>query len=161
MDIDELDISILNLLREDARMNINEIARRLDRRRATIHTRIKKLEETGVIKGYTVIPNFEAIGYGITLYILVQMRHDTYSKEESPTRFSDLFARIPYVTEVHSVTGEWDHLLKIRVKDLTMINSDINRSLFNEIGVNRSLTLVAFESKYQELGNSELRVLNY
>ena len=76
--VDDLDHSILRILRQDARTTINDIAKKLDRRRATIYNRIVKMEENGVIKGYTVIPNFSSLGEDITVFVLVTLTEKEY-----------------------------------------------------------------------------------
>ncbi|NDB54280.1 winged helix-turn-helix transcriptional regulator [archaeon] len=76
--VDDLDRSILRILRQDARTTINDIAKKLDRRRATIYNRIVKMEENGVIKGYTVIPNFSSLGEDITVFVLVTLTEKEY-----------------------------------------------------------------------------------
>jgi len=68
--LDDLDLKIIYLLREDSRLRISDIAKALDLSRPTVYSRIKRLEESGVIKGYTIKLD-KKIEYGANLVILL------------------------------------------------------------------------------------------
>ncbi len=158
--IDDLDIDIINELRSDARISIQEISKKLDRRRATIHARINKLVENKVINGYTIIPDFEQLGHGITVFVLVAVSEKQYKKYGTMDELSKKISKIPQVSEIHSVSGEYDYLLKIRVNNLETLGKDIIFTLRKEYGAVRTLTLTSFYTEKEELGNDYLHFLN-
>jgi len=150
--IDELDRSILQLLRQDARMTIKDLASQLDRRRATIHNRVTKLEEDGVIRGYTIVPDFSALGHEITVFILVTLTATEYNEADQLSDVGLKLGRIPFVTEVQAISGDYDYLLKARVPSLDHLGKAINFNLRKMSGVGRTLTLAAFDTTKEELG---------
>ena len=75
---------------------------------------MKKLEETGVIERYTVKLNAEALGLGET--VMVQVTLDSHS-DNTLEKFGETLASIPEVVEAYLVSGEYDYLLRIAVKD--------------------------------------------
>jgi Lrp/AsnC family leucine-responsive transcriptional regulator len=112
MMVDEIDLSILALLQEDARMSNAEIARRVGLAASAIFQRIRKLEESGHICGYTARLDPKKLGYGLTAFVRIQ----TGTGAQAPQVTRDL-AAIPEVTEIHRVVGEDCFFLKVRVAD--------------------------------------------
>lgn len=154
--IDELDREILRELRRDARTPIKSIAERLGRRRATIHNRIQKLEENGIIRNYTIAPDFHKLGKSITAFLLVSVLPETIQIEESLETLSGKLADLEHVVEVYNITGEYDYLLKVRVDNLEEIGSDLVFKLRKEYGIGRTLTLTVFHTEIEELTNWNL-----
>jgi Lrp/AsnC family leucine-responsive transcriptional regulator len=112
MMVDEIDLSILALLQEDARISNAEIARRVGLAASAIFQRIRKLEESGHIRGYTARLDPKKLGYGLTAFVRIQ----TGTGAQAPQVTRDL-AAIPEVTEIHRVVGEDCFFLKVRVAD--------------------------------------------
>lgn len=110
--IDETDRQILALLQDDARISNAEIARRVDLASSAIFQRIKKLENLGIIQGYTARLNPKALGYGLLAFVQIR----TSPGAKAPEVIRDLGA-IPEVCEVHRVVGEDCFFLKVRVSD--------------------------------------------
>ena len=155
MEIDTPDEQILQLLRQDARMPIKQIAARLGRRRATIHSRIQKLEEQGIIRKYTFVPDFKKLGKSITAFLLVSVLPQTIQMEESLETLSARLAKLDNVVEVYNITGEFDYLLKVRADNIEDIGSNIVFKLRKEYGIGRTLTLTVFHTEIEELeGNN-------
>ncbi|MHA2253746.1 MAG: Lrp/AsnC family transcriptional regulator [Candidatus Kariarchaeaceae archaeon] len=157
--LDDLDLQILQLLRQDGRMSIKELADNLGRRRATIHARMEKLRDSGVFKGFSVVPDFKQLGTGITVFLLASELQSSYEGAESLDILSQKLTKIPYVTEVHSISGEWDYLLKARVPDLESIGTAIIFELRKNFGISRTLTLAVFQTEMEELGNVQFNFL--
>jgi DNA-binding Lrp family transcriptional regulator len=151
--IDALDISILNLLKANARMTVKSIAENLDRRRATIYARLQKLEKNNVIQRFTIAPNYVSMGLDITAFILVSITDKAFEKYDSPFEISQRISQMKGVTEVYSITGEYDYLLKLRVKSLEDIGNEVVFNLRKYFPVNRTLTLPVFFTGKEELSN--------
>lgn len=122
--IDETDRSILSLLQQDARMANAEIARRVGLAPSAIFQRIRKLEEQGVILGYTAVLDPAALSYGLLAFVRVQTAPGT--KAADATR--ELGA-IPQVAEVHRVVGEDCFFLKVRVRDPKALEELLDQGL--------------------------------
>lgn len=110
--IDAIDIKILNILQLNSRTKRNQIAEEVGLSLPSVSERLKKLEETGIIKGYFAHLNKKAFGYDIMAYILVVM--------ESSKHYKTLISKIEQIQEIlecHSVLGEGSHLLKAVTKN--------------------------------------------
>ncbi|HSK20870.1 MAG TPA: Lrp/AsnC family transcriptional regulator [Longimicrobiales bacterium] len=110
--IDEVDRTILDALQQNARTSNAEIARRVGMAPSAIFQRVRKLEESGLIQGYTARLNAKALGYGLVAFIMVQTRDNASSVDTA-----GLIAELPEVLEVHRVVGEDCFIVKARVRD--------------------------------------------
>ncbi len=109
---DDVDAEILEILQENARTSNAEVARRLNMAPSAIFERIRKLEERGVIEGYTVRLNPQALGLSLVAYVFVRSKD---GGERCAT--GRMLAEIPEVLEVHVIAGEDCYLVKVRVAD--------------------------------------------
>ena len=110
--IDAIDNKILNILQLNGRTKRNHIAEEVGLSLPSVSERLKKLEETGIIKGYFAHLNKKAFGYDIMAYILVVM--------ESSKHYKTLISKVEQIQEIlecHSVLGEGSHLLKAVTKN--------------------------------------------
>jgi Lrp/AsnC family leucine-responsive transcriptional regulator len=110
--IDAIDARILTILQENARTSNAEIARQVDLAASAVFERIRKLEERGVIEGYTARVNPNAVDLPLLAFIFVR-------DEDRPgeARTAQLVSEIPEVLEVHHVAGEDCLLVKVRTTD--------------------------------------------
>jgi Lrp/AsnC family leucine-responsive transcriptional regulator len=112
--LDTTDLAILRLLQQNARISNADIARQLDMAPSAILDRIRKLEGRGVITGYTARIDPDAVGLGLTAFILVRTE-----ERVGVGAIGQALAKIPEVLEVHHVAGEDCYLVKARVRDTT------------------------------------------
>lgn len=135
--LDNLDWELLGVLQHDARLGFRELARRTGLSPATVASRVRRMENTGVIAGYHARVDPRAAGYGVTAFIVV----DTNDRRES-LRVAELAARTSSVLEDHRVTGSYDHVLKVAVEDLGDLEPVIDE--LNEFG--RPATTIVLSS---------------
>jgi len=109
---DSIDRQILAILQDNARTSNAEIARRVGMAPSAVLERIRKLEERGVIEGYTARLNPKAMGLGLVAYVFVRADESPSHDEAGRT-----LAEIPEVQEVHHVAGEDCYLVKVRASD--------------------------------------------
>ena len=109
--LDELDLKILALLQENARVSNAEIARQVDLAPSATLERIRKLEKAGVIRGYRPLIDPEAVGLGLLAYVFVKT-----AESVSGQCTGERLAQLPEVLEVHHVAGEDCYLAKIRAE---------------------------------------------
>ena len=114
---DDKDKRILAALQKSARDSIRTIAMSCGLRPSTVHQRIKRMEESGIIKGYTVVVDKEKTGQPLVVFMLVSGIGGRY--------LDNKFLRSPELEEVHGITGEYDLLFKLRFKDLRAFNKFI------------------------------------
>ncbi len=112
--LNDVDRQILSILQKDARIKFSDLAKEIDKPVSTVFERIKKLEEDKVIKSYEARLDPEKVGKGFTAFVLGQAR---LGKDINLDNIGANIAKIPEVLEVHFVTGEYDFLIKFRVKD--------------------------------------------
>ncbi len=107
--IDEIDKKILEILQKDGRISYSKIARMLGLSEATIHLRVKKLKEKGVLKGFIALVDPEKVGKDVAAIILAKIDADKYRETvEKIAQFEDVY-------EVYDVTGDYSTVLKVRV----------------------------------------------
>ncbi len=107
--IDEIDKKILEMLQKDGRMSYSKIARVLGLSEATIHLRVKKLREKGILKGFIAVVDPEKVGKDVAAIILAKIDADKYKETvEKIAQFDDIY-------EVYDVTGDFSTVLKVRV----------------------------------------------
>jgi Lrp/AsnC family leucine-responsive transcriptional regulator len=109
--INDIDKQILKIIQRDARITNVEIARQVGLAPSAVLERVRKLEERGVIKGYTTEICPKEVGVGLTVFVFVRTRECSSSEVE------EALTAIPEVLEAHEVAGEDCILLKVRTKD--------------------------------------------
>ena len=108
--IDGIDKEILNIIQKDARISNAEIARQIDLAPSAVLERVRKLEERGVIRGYSADIDPKALDFGLTAIIAVRT-------SECGAGVGEQLGAIPEVQEVHEVAGEDCFYIKVRTRD--------------------------------------------
>lgn len=114
--IDKIDLKLLELLSENGRMRRNELAEAVGLSIPSVSERLEKLQNRGVIKGYTVLVDEKKIGYDIKAFIRVTM--------ESSRHYASFIAHVQKedeILECYSITGEGSHILKVLVPNTTAL----------------------------------------
>lgn len=112
--MDTIDRKILKVLQGNARASLQEVGQAVGLSPSPCWGRIRKMEEAGVIEGYTVRLNPQALGLHDT--VLVQVTLDSHS-DNTLEKFGETLASIPEVMEAYLVSGDYDYLLRIAVRD--------------------------------------------
>ena len=105
--MDSIDFKILSCLKENSRMNATVIGERINLSTSAVLERIKKLEQSSVIRQYTTIIDNEKIGKGITVFISVSLEHPKFDED-----FRQTIMQNDDIVECHYVTGDYDYMLK-------------------------------------------------
>ncbi len=135
MQFDKFDIGILRILRDDARASLQDISEHIGLSTTPCWNRIKKMESRGVIQGYTVRIDPEALGFNEM--IIVQVTLDSHS-EETLFEFERELERIPEIMEVYLVSGEYDYYIRIAVKDTRDYERLLRERLYRIPGIRHS-----------------------
>lgn len=103
--IDEFDKKILNALNKNARVSFRQVAKKLRISPATLHNKVKKLEDTGVLKGYIPLVDKESVGYHLMAIIGLRV------KQEMDAKVQEEISKLPQVGAIYEITGDWDLIL--------------------------------------------------
>jgi Lrp/AsnC family leucine-responsive transcriptional regulator len=133
--MDTLDKKILAALQANARASLQDIGAAVGLSASPCWARIKKMEEAGVIEGYTVRLNPQALGLADSVLVMVTL--DSHS-DNTLEKFGEVLATIPEVVEAHLVSGEYDYLLRIVVKDTRDYERLLREKLYKIKGIRHS-----------------------
>jgi len=139
VDLDDTDRRLLSLLNDDARQSQRQLARQLGVAQGTVTNRIKRLEECGVISGYSAVLNPEKIGWTMTIMAGLRI------VKGSMIDVQQKIAADPRVFAVYDVTGDWDSMVLARVKDREDLDN-LTKTVFTLEGVARSFTHVVLNT---------------
>ena len=143
--LDEIDRTLLHALQEDARQTNADLARRVDLSATGLQKRLRRLEEAGIILGYVAQVDREAVGYDMLCFVQVTLqRHDPDAVEN----FRREVQGMREVLECHHLTGEFDYLLKVIVRNRKHLEQFILHTLTPVRGMDKIRTsLVLSEIK--------------
>ena len=133
--LDRLDFAILRALQREAPLSLAEISAQVGLTTSPCWTRIKRLEEAGVIEGYSVRLNAEKVGLKDT--VIVQVTLDSHS-DEALERFGRELELIPEVLEAFLVSGDYDYYLRLAVADTRDYERLLREKLYKIPGIGHS-----------------------
>lgn len=133
--MDALDRKILKVLQSNARASLQEVGKAAGLSSSPCWERIRKMEQAGVIEGYTVRLNAQALGLMDT--VLVQVTLDSHS-DNTLEKFGEILAAIPEVVEAYLVSGDYDYLLRVAVKDTRDYERLLREQLYKIKGIRHS-----------------------
>jgi DNA-binding Lrp family transcriptional regulator len=123
MTIDELDARLIAEMRENPRVGLLEIARRLGVARGTVQARLAKLESRGVITGYGPEVDPAAMGYGIQAFVLLELTQGRLAEA------TEVLESVPEVVEADAISGPQDLLCRLVARDTEHLQEVVNRIL--------------------------------
>ena len=145
LDLDEVDRAILRSLRENARISLQEISRRSGVSDATIQFRLRRLKANGVIERFTIAASPAATGYAVTAIILVQTDGDRHDRTVSE------LVKVPQITEVYGILGEYDLFLKVWCRSLDELKVIINDNIRSLQGIEDLHEIIVMERAKEEM----------
>ncbi len=122
MQLDDIDKKIIRILQENGRTRRNELADEVGLSLPSASDRLRKLEESGYIKGYTALVDHKRLGKDITAFITV--------KVDSSRHFQSFIEHAnaqEEILECHAITGDGSHLLKIRTENTTSLEKLLSK----------------------------------
>ena len=123
--MDHIDTKILRCLAQDARMNASQISQRVNLSISAVIERMKKLESSGLIKGYTAVLDEKQAGFNVQAMISIRLEHPKYNQE-----FNRQMCNHECVMECFYITGDFDYIARIGVsstEELTKVLHDIKQ----------------------------------
>lgn len=135
MNLDNFDIAILAVLRDDARASLQDISNKVGLSTTPCWNRIKKMETEGVIQGYTVRIDPAAIGFTET--VIVQVTLESHN-DETLYAFGKALGEIPEVLEAYLISGDYDYYIRIAVRDTRDYERLLREKLYRIPGIRHS-----------------------
>ena len=134
--LDAIDLRILQAMQARGRITYDELALGVGLSASAALRRVKRLEESGVIAGYTALVAPERVGLGLTAYINVRLAKQRDGDLRSPIdAFAAAVQAWPEVVECAALTGEMDYLLRVLVRDMAHYSHFIMDSLLKHPAV--------------------------
>lgn len=140
MNIDKLDLQILHQLMNDASVSYADLGRKLYVSAGTIHVRIKKMQEAGIINQLQYGVNLKRLGYDVIAFIGIYLEksslYDTVAKE---------LKKIPEIVRMNYTTGNYSIFIEVVCKDMTQLRTVLHDELQKIKGIERTETFLSLE----------------
>ncbi|GBF19096.1 leucine-responsive regulatory protein [Arenibacter sp. NBRC 103722] len=114
-DLDKIDLQILKLLQNNSNLTTKDLANKVNLSTTPVFERVKRLEKNGYIKKYVAVLDAEKLDKGLTVFCNITLKQHT---REIGNKFVKDIVAIKEVTECYNVSGDYDFLLKVMVKDM-------------------------------------------
>ncbi len=143
LNFDNLDLQIIHQLMEDAEISYADLGKKLFVSGGTIHVRIKKLQEAGVVKGNRLKVDLKMMGYDVIAFIGIYLKesslYDTVAKD---------LQKIPEIVRLNYTTGNYSMFAEIVCKDINQLRYVLHDQLQKVKGIERTETLISLEESF-------------
>ncbi len=149
--IDSIDARILNLLQARGRMKRNQISEEVGLSVPSVSERMRKLEAAGIIEGYHAVVDANRLNYPVTAFIRIIMRNSG-----SYGHMIEELHQVGEVLEIHSITGEGSHMVKVRTRDTLTLEVLLGRiqAISGVTGTRTSIVLNTYKETRQLMAES-------
>jgi Lrp/AsnC family transcriptional regulator for asnA, asnC and gidA len=141
--LDKLDFQIIQEMMESAEISYAELGKKLFVSGGTIHVRIKKLEEIGIVKGSRLTVDIKALGYDVTAFIGIFLEksslYDTVAKE---------LRKIPEIVRLSYTTGNYSMFAEVVCKDIQQLRFVLHDELQKIKGIERTETFISLDESF-------------
>ena len=138
--VDNVDLKILEILMQDAKKPYTEVAKKVFVSGGTVHVRMNKLEEAGIVEKTTLKVNYAKLGYDITAFIgIFLQKSDLYDS------VLEALKSIPEITNIHYTTGNYSMFLKLHCKDTNHLKQVLHDKIQKVDGIERTETMISLE----------------
>jgi Lrp/AsnC family transcriptional regulator for asnA, asnC and gidA len=139
-EIDNIDLKILALLAEDAKMPYTEVAKRVFVSGGTVHVRMRKLEEMGIVRGTTLKMDYSKMGYDITAFLGIYLEKSSLYDVVIKKLFN-----IPEIVKIYYTTGNYNIFVKLHCKDTNHLKDVLHDKIQKVEGIERTETIISLE----------------
>lgn len=141
MTFDAIDKKLLTYLQQDSKQTNKELSNKLDMSTTAVYERIKKLEHNGVIDKYVALINNEKIEKAFVAFCHIKL---VQHSQEFVTKFEREVKKIEEIVECYHISGDYDYLLKVHVKDMEAFREFMVEKLttINHIGSTHSMFMI-------------------
>jgi Lrp/AsnC family leucine-responsive transcriptional regulator len=113
--LDQRDLAILNLLQQNARITVKEISEKIHLSTTPVHERIKRMEESGVIRQYVTLLDHSKVKKGLMVICYVSLKEHS---KNAGNKFIKTIHELNEVVECYNISGEFDFMLKVVCEDM-------------------------------------------
>ena len=138
--LDEVDFKIISILSKDAKTPYTEVAKRIDVSSGTIHVRMKRMEEIGVIKGASLQVDNSKLGYDVTAFLGVYLEKSSYYDV-----VLEQLKEIYEVINIYYTTGNYSMFLKLCCKNTQHLKDTLHNKIQRIEGIERTETIISLE----------------
>lgn len=139
-EIDNTDLRILEILMQDAKRPYTEVAKKVNVSQGTVHVRMNKMEDAGILEKTTLRINYAKLGYDITAFIGIYLEKSAlYDMVLSKLR------SIPEITSIHYTTGNYSMFVKIHCRDTNHLKEVLHDKMQQVEGIERTETMISLE----------------
>ena len=143
LNLDKLDLQIIQEMMEDAEISYADLGKKLFVSGGTIHVRIKKLEELGIVQGKRLAVDLKVLGYDIIAFIGIYLE-----KSSMYDTVALALKNIPQVVRVNYTTGNYSMFVEIVCKDIQQLRFVLHDELQKIKGIERTETLISLEESF-------------
>jgi Lrp/AsnC family transcriptional regulator, regulator for asnA, asnC and gidA len=143
LNIDKLDLEIINEMITDAEISYAELGKKLFVSAGTIHVRIKKLQELGVVSGSKMKINTKLLGYDCTAFVGIFLE-----KSSLYDNVAQELKKIPEILRLNYITGNYSMFIEIVCKDITQLRRVLHDDLQKINGIERTETFISLEEGF-------------
>ncbi|MBL7877805.1 MAG: Lrp/AsnC ligand binding domain-containing protein [Cyclobacteriaceae bacterium] len=139
-EIDNTDLRILEILMQDAKRPYTEVAKKVNVSQGTVHVRMNKMEDAGILDKTTLRINYAKLGYDITAFIGIYL--------EKSALYDMVLAKlrgIPEITNIHYTTGNYSMFIKIHCRDTNHLKEVLHDKMQQVEGIERTETMISLE----------------
>ena len=144
MTVDDTDRRILEVLRTDARTSVRDVAAQLHLSRANAYARVRRLQESGVIRGFTTVVDSSLLGLGLPAYVHVRIKQNSWK------RFKEKVLALPEAVHVALVAGDFDVTMLVRTRDAEHLRGLVLERIQSMPEVLGTQTVLVFEEALRE-----------
>jgi Lrp/AsnC family transcriptional regulator for asnA, asnC and gidA len=139
-DIDDIDMKILMLLAEDAKMPYTEVAKKVFVSGGTVHVRMRKMEEMGIVKGTTLKMDYSKLGYDVTAFLGIYLQ-----KSSLYDAVIERLRNIEEIVRIHYTTGNYNIFVKLHCRDTRHLKDVLHDKIQQIEGIERTETMISLE----------------
>lgn len=139
-ELDNIDLRILELLMQDAKRPYTEVAKKVNVSQGTVHVRMAKMEEAGIIDKTSLRINYANLGYDITAFIGIYLEKSALY-EKVLAKLKD----IPEIVNIHYTTGNYSMFVKIHCRDTNHLKEVLHDKMQQVEGIERTETMISLE----------------
>ena len=154
VNLDEIDHQILDILIDNSRIPFTDISKRLLISAGTVHVRVKKMEEAGIIRGSSLNLDYVKLGYSFIAYVGIFLE-----KTSATDEVLQALNEIPFITVAHITTGKFNVFCKVRDRD-THHAKDIIFMIDDVDGVSRTETMISLDESINDKKRLMHRIFN-
>jgi Lrp/AsnC family transcriptional regulator, regulator for asnA, asnC and gidA len=143
LNLDKLDLQIISEMMEDAQISYADLGKKLFVSGGTIHVRIKKLQEHGIVKGTKLNVDLKSLGYDITAFVGIFLEksslYDTVAKD---------LRKIPEIVRLNYTTGNYSMFIEVVCKDINQLRFVLHDALQKIKGIERTETFISLDESF-------------